>query len=176
MAFKDLHNFWLSSERYLNIFRKEFPDIKLPVEKMSLNNFCSFSGGQIQTMDFKSRLNMRNMIDDWKDKNYPDSVKENVRILDDYLTLCEKNNVRPIMFIPQMTEACKKYFNQKLLNEFYYLVREAQKKHSSAIFFDGWKLQGFTDADFSDATHLNVQGGMKFSSILNNFIESLEKG
>ena len=176
MAFQDLHNFWLSSERYLNIFRKEFLDIKLPVEKMSLNNFCSFSGGQIKTMDFKSRLNMRNMIDDWKDKNYPESVKENVRILDDYLTLCEKNNVRAIMFIPPMTEACKKYFNQKLLNEFYYLVREAQKKHSSAIFFDGWKLQGFTDADFSDATHLNVQGGMKFSSILNNFIESLEKG
>ena len=130
---------------------------------------------KVQHMSFYSRFNARERIDVWKDRDFPETFKENVKILDDYLTLCEDTNVRPIMFLPPMTYGYMKYFSRKKLDEFYYLVREAQKKHSSAVFFDGWKLPFFPDNDFFDVDHMNIQGAAKFSTILNDFIEGLER-
>lgn len=90
------------------------------------------------------------------------------------MTLCEENNIRPIMFLPPMTEGYMKYFSRQKLDEFYYLVEQACRKHSSAIFIDGWRLQGFTDEDFLDVDHMNIRGAAKFSAFLNDFIESLK--
>ena len=42
-------------------------------------------------MDINARVYARKRIDIWRpQKSYPETVKENVKILDDYLTLCEK--------------------------------------------------------------------------------------
>ena len=176
VAFNDVHNFSISNEHYTRVFKKEFLNIKLPIEKLTLNYFFPWIDKKIRYMDFKARLDTRKISTSWNDKNYPETVKENVQILDDYLTLCENNNVRPIMFLPPMTEGHKKYFSRQKLDEFYYLIRDAQKKHPSALFLDGWKIQGFGDSDFRDASHLNIQGATKFSTSFNNAIENLEKG
>ena len=125
-------------------------------------------------MSYKERIDSRRLIDGWKDKNYPETVKENVQILDDYLALCEKNNVCPIMFLPPFTEGYKKYFSKQKLDEFYCLVRDAQKKHPSAKFLDGWKLPGFSDGYFHDAAHLNIAGAKRFSEIFSRIIEDFE--
>ena len=76
------------------------------------------------------------------------------------------------MFTAPKTDCYKKYFYKKMLDEFYYLIGEAQRKHRGAIFLDGWKLPGFSDADFYDVGHLNINGAAKFSTILNNVIEN----
>ena len=123
----------------------------------------------------KNRLEARNEINAWAEKHYPETCAENIKILDDYLTLCEENNIRPIMFLPPMTEGYKKHFNKQIIDEFYYLVRQACKKHPLAIFIDGWKLPGMTDADFFDTSHMNITGAAKFSTFLNDFIENLER-
>ena len=75
------------------------------------------------------------------------------------------------MFFPPLTQGYMKHFNRQILDEFYYLVREAQKKHPSALFLDGWKNSPFTDLDFMDEIHMNLQGAAKFSTMLNNAIE-----
>ena len=175
IAFKDCHNFWLPEEKIPSIFKKEFLSFRLPAQIEDINNVYGEKTA-FRVMNWQHRLITREHIDIWKNKYYPETVKENVKILDDYLTLCEKNNVRPIIFLPPMTEGVKKYFNKKIMDEFYYLVHEAQIKHHGAAFLDGWKLPGFFDNDFYDAFHLNIQGAAKFSTILNNVIENLEKG
>ena len=170
IAFKDLHNFWLSEEKIPSIFKKEFLSFRLPAQVADINNVYGEKTA-LRFMGWEQRIHAYNVIDSWANKNYPETRNENVKILDEYLTLCEKNNVRPIMFLPPMTDVYKKYFNKKIFDEFYYLVREAQKKHPTAAFLDGWKLQGFYDRDFYDAAHLNIQGAAKFSTILNDAIE-----
>ena len=128
-------------------------------------------------MTVDARVNMRKRIDIWtKSKSYPETVKQNVKNLDDYLTLCEKNNVRPIMFLPPLTEAYMRYFDKEKLEEFYSLVNQSQKKHPSSVFLDGWKLEGFSDGYFSDADHMNINYAAKFSEMFNSMIENLEKG
>ena len=173
IALGDLHNFHMSVEVCKKFFREEYLSTKIPLEPFNVNN-PYLAKPPMSFMTPQSRLEVRNSAELWTEKNYPETRDENVKILDEYLTLCEDNNIRPIMFLPPSTEGYKKHFGKKKLDEFYYLVRQACRKHSSAIFIDGWKLQGVTDADFYDYGHMNIQGAAKFSSFLNDFIERLD--
>lgn len=175
-AFNDLHNFWLPVEDYRKIFSPEYLNYKMPYDTAVKMDCIGGLSNIVTHIDRKMRISARKSVDTWKNKYYAETVKENVKILDDYLTLCEKNNVRPVMFLPPLSDVYKKHFNKKIFDEFYYLVREAQKKHPTAVFFDGWLIKDISDEDFSDLGHLNIQGASKFSSILNNAIENLEKG
>ena len=174
-AFNDLHNFWLPIEEYKKIFRSEYLNYKMPYDARGMNCVADV-GNTLQHIERKIRINARKSVDLWKNKSYPETRKENIKIFDEYLTLCDKNNVRPIIFLPPLSDVYKKHFNRKIFEEFYYFIGEAQRKHRGAIFLDGWKLPGFSDDDFSDNGHLNIQGAAKFSTILNGVIENLEKG
>ena len=175
VAFNDVHNFWMPKEDLPKIINPKYLAIRLPSQVADVKNVYGERSSTVVTMDWEKHVTAReNKIDDWKGRHYPDTVKENVKILDDYLTLCENNNVRPIMFLPTMTQGYIKYFERNTLDEFYYFVNQAQRKHHAAVFFDGWKLN-FPDRDFYDASHLNLNGAAKFSAILNNVIEQLER-
>ncbi len=173
IMFHDMHNFNLSASQYCNIFKEQFLSNSLPTEELDVNNV--FMAKSSRSMNLFDQINLLNLINDWKNKNYPATVEENVKILDDYLMLCEENNIRAIMFIPPLCHGFIKQFSQVRLDEFHYLVRSLQKKHSSVLFFDGWKLKTFVNSDFSDAVHLNLNGAAKFSAIFNSMIENFEK-
>ena len=172
IALNDLHNFWMPVEQYKSLFQEEFLDLRLPVDA-EIDCVHPLPNTVIH-MNLQQYMKARERIDIWQYRDFPETRDEYIKILDDYLTLCENNNVRPIMFLPPFTVGYKKHFNKKMLNEFYYLIHEAQKKHSSAIFLDGWQIS-FPDIDFWDTDHLNIQGAAKFSTILNNLIEELER-
>lgn len=171
-AFKDLHNFWLPVEKFESIFTQNYLNYRLPDDSLDLNNV--YFEKSAEKMNWYYQIAARDRVEVWNSRTYPETLKENVKIFDDYLTLCEKNNVRPIIFLITMTEGYKKHFKKQMLEEFYYIIHEAVKKHSSAIFIDGWKFQGFSDQDFRDTDHMNIYGAAKFSAILNNVIEELE--
>ncbi|MBQ9487462.1 MAG: hypothetical protein IJU91_06655 [Selenomonadaceae bacterium] len=176
VALHDLHNFWMPIEQFKNLFSEEFLNTRLPLDNVDLNNIFYQKDTSLRFMNFVARVNMRKRIDVWdKVRTYPETVKENVQILDDYLTLCEENNVRPIMILTPLTPAYRQYFNRKKLDEFYFLLDDIQKNHPDAVLFDGWNLEGFTDDYFTDADHMNLDYAAKFSTILNEFIEGLEK-
>ena len=169
-----MHNFWLPYEKYSNLFNKNYLSYKLPLENFNINNVMG-EKTQLRFMDFKSRLGARERTEVYSRKYYPDTLKEYVKILDDYLTLCIKNTIRPIMCTFPVSECYSKYFSKKLINEFNHYVSEALKKFPESGFIDGWKLKSFDDSDFYDVDHMNIKGAAKFSAILNNFIQQLEK-
>ena len=174
IAFGDLHNFHVSAEDYKKFLRREYFSMKLPLEPFDLNN-PFHSQKFLRFMTPQSRLEARKTIDYWSERYFPETRAENIKILDDYLTLCEQNHIRPIIFLPPITEGYIKYFNKQRMDELYYLVGQACKKYPSAIFIDGWKLQGTTDRDFYDSSHLNIIGAAKFSTFLNSVIEQLDR-
>ena len=172
IALNDVHNFWLSADKYRTLLREEFLSAKLSFDNFLINNV--FLENRDGLMDFRHRIGIYKVVEPWRDKNYPETRAENIAILDSYLTLCEKYQVRPLMFLPPLGERYMKLFSKQKLDEFYYLVCEAQKKHPAAVFFDAWKLNDFSDADFVDESHLNSKGAAKFSSMLNSIILQLE--
>ncbi len=176
IAFNDLHNFFVPMESYRNFLREDYFEFQAPLDNFDLNNPHYAKPQKLRFINKISRLNTRKRAEEWAEKNYPETRDENIKILDDYLALCEDNAIRPIMFLPPMTEGYTNYFNKKMLDEFYCLVEQACKKHSTAIFIDGWELKDLmNDSDFYDCDHMNNQGAAKFSAFLNDFIELLEE-
>ena len=145
---------------------------KIPLE--SFNENKPYGSALLNTVISQEAI-LNGGTNNWAKKYYPKTRAENLKILDDYLTLCEENDIRPIMFRVPVTEKYMKNFNPQLLEEFDTLVEQALAKHSKARFFDGWKLRDFTYDDFYDHEHLNIYGAAKFSTYLNNFIEQLDK-
>ena len=183
IAFNDVHNFHLSADVYKKFFREEYLKAQIPSEPFDLNNVhfgktalkTYFEKGALNYMSRQNLLKVRDNIDTWGERNFPETCAENVHLLDSYLMLCEQNKIRPIMFLPPMSAIYIKYFSKKKLDEFRYLVGQACRKHPSAVFIDGWKLQGLTDADFRDIDHMNIYGAAKFSMFLNSVIEQLDR-
>ena len=172
VALNDMHNFHMPSEKCRKFFQKSFFDAELPLEQVDLNN-VNADKIKMDTMNLRKRLDLRDRAEAWSDKskNFVETRDENIKILDDYLTLCKKNNIRPIIFLPPMSEGYMKHFSREKLDEFYHIISAATDKFSDAIFVDGWKISEFADGDFCDADHLNLLGAAKFSSVLNMVIE-----
>ena len=171
IAFNDLHNFPVPTEVYRSFFNEEWLTKKISFESFNVNIPYGKETKLKGSMDQKAIDADSNT---WKGRYFSKTRDENIKILDDYLTLCETNNIRPVMFTVRVTEKYITNFDKRLLEEFYILVEQACQKHPSAVFFDGWKLKDFTYDDFYDHGHLNVHGAAKFSSYLNDFIEELE--
>lgn len=167
IAFNDLHNFSVPIDLYKKFFREGWLTRKFSLRKIELNGVKSQ-----KVIEKKVILNGK--TNNWIGKYYPATRDENVKILDEYLTLCEENNIRPVMFRAPVTEKYMANFNPRLLEEFLALVEQARQKHPGAVFVDGWTLNLVTYADFYDHGHMNVHGAAKFSSYLNDFIEKLE--
>ena len=174
IAFKDLHNFFVPVEVYENFFRKEYLATQVSLKGFNVNVPYGANSKLVKAMI--NPLDSLSGIHTWEGKYYPKTRNENIKILDDYLRLCEENNIRPIMFRVPVTEKYIQSFNKQLLEEFDTLVAQACQKYSSAIFVDSWKWSGLTYADFHDHEHLNTHGAAKFSAYLNEFIEHLDNG
>ena len=173
IAFKDLHNFHVSAEVYEQFFRRGYLSRRQIPKVYDINDPHFFKGRQRSSTP-QDQLAARKRIDTWSDREFPETRAENVKILDDYLTLCESHNIRPIMFLPPMAEGYVRYYDRQRLAEFYYFVKEAKKKHPSSVFIDGWKFKSLKDTDFIDVDHLSTQGARKFSLFLSKIMENLE--
>lgn len=103
-------------------------------------------------------------------KNYPETVKENIQIFKDYLKLLKDNNIKPIVIVCPVSNYYAKHFSQRLTNEFNNIVKEVRKEYDFQ-FIDYFNSNLFGDEDFYDVTHLNRNGAEKFTKILNEIIE-----
>lgn len=168
IAFNDIHNLPVPFDVYKQFLRAEWLAKKPSAAKVNINGLKS-------QKIMEQEVIVDGATNTWNGKYYPKTRDENIKILNDYLTLCEENNVRPIMFRVTNSEKYMANFNKILLDEFNILVEQACQKHPSAVFTDGWKLEGFTYDDFYDHGHMNVYGATKFSAYLNDFIEQVEK-
>ena len=166
IAFNDLHNFHMPASIYKKFFREEWLAKKVSIEKLAINGV-----NRNEVMDISSDKG----LNPWKGKYYPETRAENVKIFEDYLVLCDENNIRPIMTIVPTTEKYMATFDKRLLEDFYSIIEQALLNHPAARFVDGWKWGGVTYDDFYNHAHLNIHGETKFSKYLNEFIEQLER-
>ena len=97
-------------DTYKKFLREEWLNNRLPLDL--LNEKRPYSG------ELKKRMGQKDIeggTNTWKGKYYPETRDENIKILDDYLTLCETNNIRPIMFMVPVTEKYIANFDKRLL-------------------------------------------------------------
>lgn len=155
-----------SSNKNSEPFSKEFLRLLLDLEyELSVFNRESIDRA---TLPEKAKLQAR--ID--FNKHYPATVRENRAILERYVEMLNKNKIVPVLTVVPSPSMYRANMRPRLSEEFLDFVDSLQKNHA-CHFVDGHSLQGFTDDDFMDASHVNVRGGKKFTRHLDRFIAPL---
>lgn len=98
-------------------------------------------------------------------KDYPETVVENKKIFDDYLKLIKSKNIKPIIIVAPSSQYYCKHFPKTMKEDFYSIINEFKDKYYFQ-FLDYFDCNLFDDKDFWHVSHLNENGGQKFTEIL----------
>ena len=171
-----MHNFPLSYDEMTKIFQPGFLNKLDETFKSHTVKFKEDLEFAARPINYYFALQSVKDIDHWNspDRYFPETLEENKKILEDYLTLLEKFQIQPILFLtPRVKEYCDR-FNKKILQELFDYLNELYRRHDF-IFVNGWAMNDFDDHDFWDIRHLNLRGAKKFSAKLNEIIMKLER-
>ncbi len=102
-------------------------------------------------------------------KNYPETICENESLIYEYMSLLKNYNIKPIIIIFPVTKYYFKYFDIRLKEQFYDIIKNLYDKFEFQ-FLDFFDSNFFDDSDFRDESHLNIFGAEKMTKILNEEI------
>lgn len=107
-------------------------------------------------------------------KNYR-YLSENISILKSIIELCNRHNVKVILFTPPAFEAYRKNLNKEQLRAMLQAVNKIVADYKNCYYLNLLDNASFTADDFFNADHLNKRGAEKLSVILNSYIEDIRK-
>jgi hypothetical protein len=166
---KDLHNY---NKNNIGDFIKNKKDIYSKCEKVFIDDFIKISYELPNSMMSKEKIvAQRDLPYLDSNKDYPETVKENVNILYSYLKLLNENNVKSIIVVFPCSSYYYKHFSTRLEKRFYNIINSL-KNNIQFEFYDYFKSDLFKDDDFIDISHLNKQGSQKMSEIISNIIDN----
>ncbi|EKQ51115.1 MULTISPECIES: hypothetical protein [unclassified Clostridium] len=143
------------------------------LQKLKVNFEVDFNknwANNFENMSFDDRIKEgKNLAILDSNKNYPKTVIENKRILSKYLKCLNSNGISVTIVIFPVTKYYSKNFDRRLKKEFYEIIEELNIDYDFT-FLDCFNSNEFKDMDFSDCSHLNVNGARKFTKILNEKI------
>lgn len=103
-------------------------------------------------------------------KDYPETVKENVEIFKNYLVYLKKHDINPVVVVFPAHNDYTKHFSSRIEKEFLNIISET-KKSIGFQYIDYFRSCEFSEDEYFDYTHLNSKGAEKFTKILNEVIE-----
>ena len=175
LTFKDVHHFHVSAESIEQIFNEDFLQLKDKQfsETFSRSNYHNHAD-KLKVIDLPILMKCRKRAEVYKHRYFPETVLENKKIFFDYLELCQKHNVIPIVTVFPVTKIWREFFPKRLLDEFFVIISEARKKYHFH-FIDKLNFDDHLETkDFIDADHINISGARKISKFINDYIMQLE--
>jgi hypothetical protein len=104
-------------------------------------------------------------------KWYPQTVAENKGVLEAFVRMLAEGGVTPVLtFVPFPASYP---IRAELADECFGFVAELEARYGCKT-LNGYALDGFTDRDFYDTSHLNVHGGRKFTGHVDALLRSLD--
>lgn len=103
-------------------------------------------------------------------KNYPGTVKENIKIFRNYLEFLRKHNIKPIVVVFPASKYYTNCFSKRIESEFHSIITNFRNEYDFQ-YLDYFRTNEVTDEDFMDVSHLNKIGAEKFTNILDKDIK-----
>lgn len=108
-------------------------------------------------------LRMRLRAESWGNKRvYPETQKENVQLLVNYINLCYEHGAIPVLFLAPVMDIYRRFYPKRNLDHFYWVIRDVIKK-TGAPLLDYFWMNGFGVQECRDVDHLNEKGSKIFS-------------
>jgi hypothetical protein len=96
--------------------------------------------------------------------------------INDIIEKCKQRRIQVLIVSMPQTKEYERYLNQSKLSKIKATCSEFQTKNLNNVFylnlFDDTR---FSEEDFYDADHLNNEGALKCSKIVNDYLTSIEK-
>ncbi|WPC41051.1 hypothetical protein [Clostridium sp. JS66] len=105
-------------------------------------------------------------------KDYPETVKENTKILQDYISLLKSKKITPIIVACPTSSYYYEKFSPRIKEEFEKIINKIKEEFDVEI-LDYFDSKIFLKEDFYDVSHLNKNGTMKFTKLLKDKLEKL---
>ena len=101
-----------------------------------------------------------------------ENADNNVKLLEEELSFCIKNNVRFVLISPPHWKSWNSLLSCRQINKNLELIKTLQKKYSF-VYLNYREDKRFVESDFIDRTHLTKSGAVKFSKILASDIQAI---
>ncbi|WP_053240982.1 hypothetical protein [Clostridium sp. DMHC 10] len=119
-----------------------------------------------QVMDEKIIEKNKWIVEHDCDKDYPETVKENVGIIREYILLLKLYNITPIIVICPTSKYYYLNFSNRIKKEYENIMNKIKEEFDIEV-FDYFASNVFSDKDFYNVSHLNKNGTKKFTELLN---------
>ena len=123
-------------------------------------------------MTVKTYLNAANKFAAYRTKRHLDTIKDNMEILKQYISLCRQYNVEPIAFLLPFSQTAKRHYPENALKEFFSII----DSFNQDIYFINLWNKNFPDYCFRDDTHLKMDAGIECTKIIKACIMKLFNG
>jgi len=103
------------------------------------------------------------------------AYNENIKIFENMIKLCIRNNVKPIILIPPVYISYYEEMLPKKKQRRDDFAKYIIEKYSSVILFNFEYSNNFLVTEFKNEDHLNPAGAEKFTKIIDNLLNNYEK-
>ena len=100
-------------------------------------------------------------------KDYPETVSENKYLLEKYVQLLVGRGIQPVFTLIPFPSVYP--IGEELFAEFFDYLKALENKYGCQT-INGYALTGYGDDCFYDVSHLNLQGGIKFTRYVDTFL------
>lgn len=143
-------------------FKKSF--LETTAEQADLN-YEKIKIGLNKEFSANALVTWEDELDNLTKKYFPDTVKQNVQILEEYIKLCLRNGAKPVGVVLPFAKMMHDNYSEELLTSFRLVISQLQKIYDFK-FIDMFDLP-LDYSHFWNMSHLNWKGSIAASNVLN---------
>ncbi len=143
-------------------FKKSF--LSITAEQADLN-YDKIKIGLNGEFSANTLVTWEDELDNLTKKCFPETVKQNLQILEEYIKLCLKNGAKPVGFMFPFAPMMHDNYSKELLTSFRLAMAQLEKIYDFK-FVDLFDLN-LDYSHFWNMSHLNLKGSLAASSVLN---------
>lgn len=119
-------------------------------------------------------LGAQNEADSLNNKNYPETVSENIDLLHSYICLLQKHNIVPVFCIFPFSKVLRKFYEKEKIYCFRNIIETFKKQYTIEV-IDLWDID-IENKYFYNLSHLNKDGSIVVSQMIYEKINHLKNG
>ncbi|QJD85198.1 nucleoside-diphosphate sugar epimerase/dehydratase [Cohnella herbarum] len=154
---------FILADQHCETFMREIHELKSLFQLKEVDDTSCFRVGQNLEIA-REELGRRH-----SNRSYKETVEENIEILSKYLSLLSENEIKPIVIISPQLKEYRIGFGDKKADEFKNIVWGIQQQFDFQM-IDLYDSSDFNYNYFADYDHLNTNGYLKLTNILNEVI------